>query len=61
MEADGGRSGGLAEEGDVVGVAAEDGDVVPDPLQRHQLVSMVLELFSSSLIFCRFKLESLSP
>lgn len=32
--ADDGRSGGLAEEGDVVRVTAERGDVLPDPAQR---------------------------
>ena len=36
--ADAHRSGGLTEDGDVVGVAAEGGDVVPHPLEGGDLV-----------------------
>jgi hypothetical protein len=32
------RTGGLAEDGDVVGIAAETGDVVVDPLEGKDLI-----------------------
>ena len=38
MKGDALAAGGEAEEGDVVGVSPEGGDVVSDPLQRHLLV-----------------------
>ena len=38
MEADTAGSRGLPHQGDVGGVAPEGGDVILDPLHRHQLV-----------------------
>mmetsp|Transcript_5612 Transcript_5612/g.10621 ORF Transcript_5612/g.10621 Transcript_5612/m.10621 type:complete len:211 (-) Transcript_5612:409-1041(-) len=54
--ADGHSASGLAENGDLVGVAPKGGDVVLDPLQRHALV---LDAVVPNCLAVTLRLESL--